>query len=128
LDATHIRAEIEAARGEAQITGDIYTGPSGIANTLNATADRTAAASEGITTAFNGVAASGETMKQSVDLAGQSFTKAAADAGMVLGQELRAAVAGLTDSFRGFATEGTLQQAVNELRTLSAKLPQPVLV
>ena len=128
LDATKIREEIAAAKGEAQITGDIYTGPAGIANTLNNTADRTAEASSNITTAYNGVAQSGQAVQQSMDLAGQSFTKAASDAGLMFGQEVRAALSGLTDSFRGFATEGTLQQAVAELRTLVQRLPQPVLI
>jgi hypothetical protein len=128
LEATHLREEIAAAKGDAQITGDIYTGPAGIANTLNNTADRTAEAASNITTAYSGVAQSGQAVQQSMDLAGQSFTKAASDAGLMFGQEVRAALSGLTDSFRGFATEGTLQQAVAELRTLVQRLPQPVLV
>lgn len=128
LSAEGLRQNIAAARLDSEITGDIYTGPSGIANTLNSTADKTAQASSSITTAYDGVARSGQAVQQSMDLAGQSFTKAASDAGLMFGQEVRAALSGLTDSFRGFATETTLQQAVTELRTLVQRLPQPVLV
>lgn len=128
MDATHLRNEIAAAKGEAKITADIYTGPAGIAGVLSDTASATSEASNSIVTAFDNVSASGESVKQSVDMAGESFTKSASDAGLVFGQEVRAALSGITDSFRGIATETTLQQAVAELKSLVARLPQPVLI
>jgi hypothetical protein len=123
----------QAATSMAQTKLDV-TGPDGIApaldrtaQTLNATADKTQSASGTIVTAFQGVATSGNTFKTATDGAGQSFAKQADAAGRALESGVRNAMKALTDSVRGFATEGTLQKVVSELQSLNRKLPQNAL-
>lgn len=128
LNASHIRSQMEAAKGDTQIVADLYTGPSGIATQTQAAAAATQSASESISQAYAGVAQSGETLRISSEQAGQMLINSTRTASESLVSGIQSALGGLTDSVSGFATDATLERAVVAIERLERKLPQPVLV
>jgi len=119
---------IAAAKVDVTGSGGISPALDANADALNETANKTQTASSDITTAFNGVATSGNDFKSSTSNAGDAFYSRVTAAGRALEQNLSNAMKQLTDSARGFATEATLRQAVDELRLIKEKVGNPVLV
>lgn len=124
------QARDNLAQAKADVTGTGGISPSldANANALNQTAQNTQQASSSITTAFDGVAKSGQNFNTSTDRAADYFSSQVSRAGAAISNDVRSVMSGLTDAMRGFATEATLKQVVTELQTLNRNLPQPVLV
>jgi len=129
LQATHLKNEIAAAKGEISVAGDFFTGPNGITTAAQQAAQATMNASSEITTAYENVATSGQQLAVSIkDAADQFVVKTNAASVQNGGNIMTNAMNTLTSALRGFATETTLQKAVACLERLERKLPQPVLV
>jgi hypothetical protein len=119
----------DIAEAELKVNGTSGISPAldASATSINKPAENTQAGSHNGVQAYDYVATNGKKTGQSVQDAGASFQQQAIEAGRGFASEVSKAMRGLTDAMRGFATEGTLRQAVDELRRLNQKLPQPVL-
>lgn len=119
---------IGKAKGDVKAAVDLTTGPGGIAAATKEAASATQKSSSSITTAYGGVAKSGQDFTSATSKSGRDFTKAAADAGVQFSKNVQFSLKALTDSMRGFATETTLREAVSQLREIKDVLNRPVLV
>lgn len=118
---------ISKAKTDVRAAVDLTTGPGGIATATKEAASATQKSSSSITTAYGGVAKSGQDFTAATSKSGRDFTKAAADAGKQFTQQVQFSLKALTDSMRGFATENTLRQAVDALNDIKDKIDRPVL-
>lgn len=128
LNADHIRQQIAESKADMQITGNLVTGPSGIATATERAAIKTSDASAKITQAFDGVRKTGQSFATSTTKAAESFASQTRNAGLALEANIKEAMTSLTDYMSGLATESSLRQVVSLLKNLDEKLPQPVLV
>lgn len=120
--------DISGAKADVKGAVDLTTGPGGIATATKEAAARTHEASASMGRAFDSVSGSGAKVSADLGKAGNDFYKVAVDAGRTFKQEVIGALGHLSGSFKGVATETTLQRAVAELRAIRDKVGNPVLV
>ena len=128
LKSDHIRQNIETAQLDVDEMETSLAGPSGVAAAMQETAATTRESMAAISDSYSKSVVSLTQFSEMLDNSGLRFGQAIEQAGTAFTQNIANAMIPLTDAMRGIATEATLQQAVAELRTLSAKLPQPVLI
>lgn len=119
---------IGKAKTDVRAAVDLTTGPGGIATATKEAAAATQKSSSNITTAYGGVAKSGQEFTSATSKSGRDFTKAAADAGKQFTQQVQFSLKALTDSMKDFATESTLRDAVRLLTSINENINRPVLV